>query len=377
MIYFDNAASSYPKPSAVYRSVGYWLRHNGANPGRSSHKPAIEASEVVFDTRLRICNMFCVSQPENIAFIPNATYGLNYIIQGILNSGDHVVTTDLEHNSVLRPLNLMRHKGVKFDVADVDLYDDNKTVENIIALINKNTKAVICTQCSNVCGKIMPIKKISQLLPKSIKFAVDGSQGAGVIPTNLSELGVSYYCAPSHKGLLGPQGSGFIAVLSDYPRALITGGTGSDSFNLNQPEEMPDLLESGTLATPVIKGMNEGLKFIESVGIEKIFNHKLKLTEYAFEKLKNIEGIHVYADVKRAQFVGVLCFNVKGKHSDDVAKFLADKNICVRSGTHCAPLFHKKIGTENIGAVRISFSYFNTLNEIDWFVKILNNYVKN
>lgn len=377
MIYFDNAASTYPKPPAVGRAVGSWLKNNGANPGRSGHKPALNAGGVIFDTRVVISRMFGVSDPENIIFVPNATFGLNFLIQGLLSSGDHVVTTNLEHNSVLRPLKLLEKSGVSFDAVNVDLYDDGKTVDNILGHIKKNTRLVICTQCSNVCGKVMPIREISRALPENIELLVDGAQGAGIIPTDIGADGIDYYCAPSHKGLLGPQGSGFIAVCNRIPNPMIVGGTGSESFNLEQPDYLPDRLESGTLPTPVIRGMLEGLKFVESVGVDKIFQHKLYLVRYAVNALKSLDGVITYVDPDKSLFVGTTCFNVKGSHSDDVAAFLAEHDVCVRSGIHCAPLFHKKMGTEKTGMVRISFGCYNTVSEIDAFIKILKKYLKN
>ena len=228
MIYFDNAASSFPKPTNVVYNVNKWIRQNGANPGRSGHKPSLDAAQQVFDTRVAIARMFGVNDCENIAFVPNATYGLNILLQGLLEQDDHVVTTVFEHNSVLRPLFYMQKiKNVSIDVCDVDLYDDDTTVDNIIKKIKSNTKLVVCTQCSNVCGKEMPIEAIAKRLPKNIKLVVDGSQGAGIIPINLEKSGVDYYCAPSHKGLLGIQGSGFIAINSYLPKPIFSGGTGS------------------------------------------------------------------------------------------------------------------------------------------------------
>ena len=376
MIYFDNAASTYPKPTSVPREMSKWIKRNGANPGRSSHVPAMQAAELIFETRTRIADMFGVLNVENIAFVPNATYGLNIIIQGILRSGDHVITTDLEHNSVLRPILLAQKKGVSFDIAEVDLYDDDITVNNILSKIKKNTKAVVCTQCSNVCGKVLPIKKISNALPENVKIIVDGSQGAGSIPINIDQMGIDYYCAPSHKGLLGPQGSGFVAVSSDLPEPIIVGGTGSESFNLYQPQYMPDLIESGTLSTPAICGFNEGLKFIQSIGITKINLHKKRLTKYIWEKFKDIDGLDLYTDVSKSDFVGVFPFNVKNISSESFAGYLSKNNICVRSGIHCSPLFHRKMGTEDRGIVRVSFSYFNSFYEIDNLIKIVNKYLK-
>ena len=376
MIYFDNAASSFPKPPAVSRAVGQWLKSNGANPGRSGHKPALDAGGVIFDTRLLVCDIFGVSDPENVVFVPNATYGLNFLIQGLLKPGDHAVTTDLEHNSVLRPLKLLEHRGVSFDAVSTDLYDDGKTVENILKHIKSNTRLVICTQCSNVCGKVMPLHEISLALPKGVSLVVDGAQGAGIIPINLSKEGIDYYCAPSHKGLLGPQGSGFITVCGKRPAPIIVGGTGSESFDLNQPDYLPDLLESGTLPTPAIKGMYEGMKFIKNYGVDKIYRHKLNLVRYAVSALEELDGVMTYVDPQRALFAGTTCFNVQDKDSDEVARYLAQNGVCVRSGIHCAPLFHQKMGTQKTGMVRISFGCFNTVSEIDAFIKILKKYLK-
>lgn len=376
MIYFDNAASTYPKPGSVSKSVDNWLKNNGANPGRSGHKPAMAAGGVVFDTRVLICKLIGMNDPENIVFVPNATYGLNFLIQGILKSGDHAVTTDLEHNSVLRPLKLLEKKGVNFDAVCVDLYDDNKTVENILKSIKKNTKLVICTQCSNVCGKVMPIRKISAALPDGVKLLVDGAQGAGLIPTDMKADGVDYYCAPSHKGLMGPQGSGFIAINNDLFEPLIVGGTGSESFDLDQPDYLPDMLESGTLATPAIVGMYEGIKFVLGLGVENIFQHKVSLVKYAVNALNGLDGVITYVDPELSCFASTTCFNVSNQDSDQVGEYLAENDICVRSGIHCAPLFHKKMGTEKTGMVRISFGCYNTEYEIDQFIKILKKYLK-
>ena len=377
MIYFDNAASSYPKPPSVSRAVAAWLRENGANPGRSGHAPAMRAAEEIYKTREAICRLFGVSDADRIAFVPNTTYGLNQIICGVLGQGGHAVTTDLEHNSVLRPLSYLKTRGVSFSIANVDLYDDEATIENILALIRDDTKLIVCTQCSNVCGKVMPVKALSRALGGRIPLLVDGAQGAGIIPTDLSDLGVDYYCAPSHKGLLGPQGSGFVAVLGDPPAPFITGGTGSESFDPRQPEYLPDLLESGTLSTPCIVGMRMGVEFVSSVGVEKIYEKKKRLLRITNEALRDIPGAVTYIDHDRSLFCGTVPFNIEGSHSDDVASFLAKYGICVRSGIHCAPLFHRKMGTEAVGMVRASFSYYNSVREIERFLNILKKYSKN
>lgn len=372
MIYFDNSASSYPKPPTVINEVCSFIRHNGANPGRSSHKPAITAAEKIYETRETIARFFGVSNAENVVFVPNATYGLNMVIQGVVNSGDEIVITDLEHNSVIRPVhNLFVNKGIKYKIAKTDLYNDRVTVENIANCITNKTKLVVCTQCSNTCGKVLPIKEIANILPVNVKFLVDGSQGAGSVAINLEKYGVDYYCAPSHKGLMGIQGSGFLAINSTLPKPIMFGGTGSDSNNLLMPGYLPDALESGTLATPAIISMKKGIDFINSVGIEKIYNHKVNLTRILDFKLKQLENAITYTDCKKNDFCGVYCFNLKSKPCWEIAQFLSENDICVRSGIHCSPLFHKKIGTQNTGAVRISFGWYNSEYEIEKFTKIL------
>lgn len=376
MIYFDNAASSFPKPYVVNRAVFDWLNKNGANPGRSGHKMSLEASKLVFETRSLICNMFGANEIENVAFVPNATYGLNLLIHGVLKKGDHAVTTDLEHNSVLRPLNMLSSYGISYSVATTDLYDDEMTVKNIASSIKPNTKAVICTHCSNVCGKILPIKKISECLPKGVLLIIDGSQSAGIIPTNIQKLGIDYYCAPSHKGLLSPQGCGFVIVNNKLPNSVFSGGTGSDSFNLRQPDYMPDIFEMGTLPTPVIAGMFEGLKYINSIGIENIFEKKLELTKKMYDSICGLKNVETYLNVNKTTAVSLIPFNIKNCNSEIVAQYLSANGIYVRSGYHCAPLYHKKMGTEKTGMVRISLGYFNTQKQIVQLIKLLNNYKK-
>lgn len=374
MIYLDNAASSYPKPKCVYAAMNNWVINNGANAGRSGHKLSYKASMMIYETRELICDIFGVSNPENISFVPNATYGLNMLIQGLLDEGDHVITTNLEHNSVLRPLYKCQEKNVSLSIADVDLTDDSKTIENILSLIKRNTKMIVCTQCSNVCGKVMPIKQLSRLKPKNVKLLVDGSQGAGVIPIDLEKDGVDYYCAPSHKSLYGPQGAGFVAVCSTPPKAIFCGGTGSDSFNKFQPDAMPDLLECGTLPTPVIAGFKKGLEFINRIGVNNIYEHKKDQIYYIDKMLDQVNGIIKYTDTSLGEFVGAISFNVFKYNSEKLASYLADCDVCVRGGIHCAPQFHLKMNTENQGMVRVSPGLFNTKSHINQLIKILNNY---
>ena len=374
MIYLDNAASSFPKPQCVYKAMYDWIRSNGANAGRSGHKLSYDAGILIYQTRELISEIFGIKNPENISLVPNATYGLNMLIQGLLKDGDHVITTELEHNSVLRPLYKCEKRNVSLSIAKVDLSDDDTTIQNILSLINSKTKLIVCTQCSNVCGKIMPIKELSKRKPENIKLLVDGSQGAGVIPINIQRDGIDYYCAPSHKSLYGPQGAGFVAVCSTPPEPLLCGGTGSDSFNKNQPEAMPDLLECGTLPTPVIAGFKKGLEFVNKIGVENIFEYKKRLIYEIDNSLSGIERIIRYNDYSNGGFVGAIAFNISGTSSEKIASYLADNQICVRGGIHCAPLYHLKMNTEDSGMVRVSPGLFNTEKDINRFIKVLNNY---
>lgn len=371
MIYFDNGASSYPKPPIVLKAMGDWMYRNGANAGRSGHRLSMEAAELVYNTRVAIGKLFGVKQAESVVLVPNATYALNTVLLGLFEKGDHIITTDLEHNSVVRPLWHLQKSGVEVSVVAVDFEDDEKTLENMMRAVRRNTKAIICTQCSNICGRILPIERIARRKPSSVLLIVDGSQGAGTLPINVTECGIDYYCAPSHKGLLGPQGGGVILVNNQAPRPLIFGGTGTDTMNPEQPDELPDHLESGTLPTPICAGMLAAAEYIDSVGQERIAAHKQLLTNYAYECLRNVPNIELYMMPYFEQCIGVVPFNISGYSSGDVAAYLDQKEVCVRGGLHCAPLFHRRMGTAERGMVRISFGYFNTKREIEILTKYL------
>lgn len=371
-IYFDNGASSHPKPRNVYENTFRYILSNGANAGRSGHTLAMEAAEKVYEARSRIANFFGAKSAENVVFTMNATHGLNTVIRGLLSTGMHVITTDLEHNGVLRPLYAMQKEGVQVDVVDVDLYNDDITVQRIAQLIGPNTKALVMTQCSNVCGKMLPISKIASLKRPDMRLIVDGSQGAGSIDTNVEEDKVDYYCAPSHKGLLGFQGGGFILCRCNELKPLMFGGTGGESARHSQPDYLPERLEAGTLPLPAICSMLEGVNFLEKVGLQNVFAHKKHLVRTLYRRLKSNPLVEVYVDYNRMESPGVLSFNVREKNSEEIAAYLAQKGIAVRSGLHCAPLFHKKMNTQDRGMVRVSFGFLNHEQEIDRLVSALN-----
>lgn len=371
MIYFDNGASSHPKPQCVVKAVGGWLQKNGANPGRSGHRMSMDAAELVYNTRVALGGLFGVETPENVILVPNATYALNTVLLGLFEKGDHIITTDLEHNSVLRPLWYLQSQGIQVSVVPVDFEDDEKTVEQILHAIRSKTKAIVCTQCSNICGRVLPVEQLAKRKPEQVLLIVDGAQGAGSLPINIVETGIDYYCAPSHKGLLGPQGGGVIFVNNRSPRPLVFGGTGTESMNPEQPEALPEHLESGTLPTPICAGMLAAAQYIAETGQEKIYRHKRELTDYAYKTLKNVPGIELYMEPYASLCHGVIPFNMKGYHSGDVIAYLDQKGIYARGGVHCAPLFHRRMGTEQRGMVRISFGCFNHDHEIDQLAHVL------
>lgn len=371
MIYFDNGASSHPKPQCVIRAVGGWLQKNGANPGRSGHRMSMDAAELVYNTRVALGRLFGVTKPESVILVPNATYALNTVLLGLFEKGDHIITTDLEHNSVLRPLWHLQSKGVEVTVVPVDFDDDERTIEKMLRAVKSRTKAIVCTQCSNICGRVLPVEQIAARKPDSVLLIVDGSQGAGCLPIDVVQSGIDYYCAPSHKGLLGPQGGGVILVNNRAPRPLVYGGTGTESMNPEQPSDLPEHLESGTLPTPICAGMLAAAEYIEHVGQEKLYLHKRALTDYAYQQLCTVPKIELYMQPYSRYCLGVIPFNMSGLHSGDVIGYLDGKEICARGGIHCAPLFHRRMGTEQRGMVRISFGFMNTEKEVEQLVKIL------
>ncbi len=371
MIYFDNSASSHPKPQCVVKAVGGWLQRNGANPGRSGHRMSMSAAELVYNTRVTLGGLFGVNKPENVILTPGATYALNTVLLGLFEKGDHVITTDLEHNSVLRPLWHLQSCGVEVTVVPVDFADDEKTIERILKAVRHKTKAIVLTQCSNICGRILPIERLAERKPDSVLLIVDGSQGAGSLPIDIVKTGIDYYCAPSHKGLLGPQGGGVLLINNRVPRPLIYGGTGTESMNPEQPVELPEHLESGTLPTPICAGMLAAAQYINDVGQEQLYQHKQKLTMYAYKALSTVPKIELYMAPYATNCLGVIPFNLKEYHSGEVISYLDNKGIYARGGIHCAPIFHRRMGTEKRGMVRISFGCYNNEREIDQLVYLL------
>lgn len=377
MIYLDNAATSFPKPKQVYDTIMEAMTKYGANPGRSGHKLALKAGRGIYEARETIAEFFRVKDPMNIIFTHNATDSLNLAIKGILKSGDHVITTSMEHNSVLRPLMALKEKNIETTIINCDEQGliDLKDIEKSI---KKNTKMVITTHASNVTGSIMPIYDIANIAKKyGILYMVDAAQTAGVYDIDVNK-NIDLLAFPGHKSLLGPQGTGGLFIREGLELVqLKEGGTGSKSHELIQPLILPDRYESGTPNAPGIIGLGAGVKYIMNEGIENIRNHEVELTEHFINELSKIDEVMIYGPKNIEKHAPVVSINIENQDSSEVSYLLDSMyNICTRPGLHCAPLAHKTIGTFEQGVVRFSLGLFNTHEEIDETVKAIRAIIK-
>lgn len=371
MIYFDNGATTFPKPVSVKNAVNSVLSNYGANPGRSGHKMSVKSSEIIYECRENISKLFGTDNPEKVIFTINCTAALNTVIKGVLKRGDHAVISSLDHNAVVRPLEFLTKNGVEYSVADYVPYDDEATIDNFRQAIKSNTKLIICTHASNVFGVKLPVERIGALCKiYGILFCVDVAQTAGVIPISLKDNYIDFICAAGHKGLYGPMGTGLLVINSDtLPDGLVQGGTGSDSANTQQPEALPDKYESGTPNLPGIAGLNAGIKYILRKDINRISDYEMTLSQKLYDQLNLIDGVILYTKRPEKRWsVPVISFNINNLDSEEVSEILNRKfNIAVRAGLHCAPLAHKSFGTIETGTVRAVVSTFTTVNDINYF----------
>lgn len=373
MIYLDNAATSFPKPEVVYNSIIDAMKNYGANPGRSGHKLALKASRSILETRENLAEFFNIDNPMNIIFTFNATDGLNLAIKGILKPGDHVITTMMEHNSVLRPLMALKEKGVEVTLIQCN-HEGFVNVDDIEKNIKQNTKLIITTHASNVTGTIMPIVEIGKLAKeKNILYMVDAAQTAGAYPIDVEKINIDILVFPGHKCLLGPQGTGGVYIREGIGiDELRQGGTGSKSFEFVQPQIVPDKYESGTPNAPGIIGLGAGVKFILDKGINTIREHEKYITKFFIEELRKIDKVKIYGPCDIDKRMAVVPINIGDMDSSEVS-FLLDSeyDIGTRPGLHCAPLAHKTIGTFEQGVVRFSFGYFTKIEEIKVALKAI------
>ena len=371
IIYLDSAATSYPKPEGVIAATDKCMREYCGNSGRGSHKLAMATAEKIYECRASLGKMLGAS-PENVIFTQNTTYALNMAILGTLNSGDHAIISNLEHNSTLRPVyNSYISKKTAYSVFDA--YTDGEcdtdiVIESIKRLTRKNTKAIICTHTSNICSITLPVKEIGEYCKrKGIVLILDGAQGVGHDKINMKDMNIDILCLPSHKGLYGPQGCGAMLLADGIsPREMLFGGSGVNSLSPYMPDEPPEKYEAGTLPTPAIAGLCEGVKFVQGLSEDRILNHEKMLWRYAYERLSEFGSrIKIYAPKASGS---ILLFNILGVKSEDAGKMLSDRGICVRCGYHCAPLAHATLDTHRDGcggAIRVSLGVFNTKSDID------------
>ncbi|WP_405353136.1 aminotransferase class V-fold PLP-dependent enzyme [Ruminococcus sp.] len=373
MIYFDNGATTFPKPQSVVNAVNYAITQIGANPGRGGHNMAMKASDVLYECRSNAAKLFDIDNPENVIITNNCTTALNTVIKGVLKSGDHAVISSYEHNAVVRPLEFLKSKGIEYSIAQVEYGDVEKTIDNFRSSFRENTKLVICTHASNAFGIRLPIERISALCKlNGILFCTDAAQTAGIIPISLKNTDIDYLCTAGHKGLYGPMGTGLLIINSDViPESLTQGGTGSLSVQINQPEILPDKFESGTHNLLGIAGLNEGIKYVMHKTEQRIFNYEIRLAQNLYDGLAKIDDIELYTKrPNERESVPVVSFNLRNIDSETTAQILNDKfNIAVRAGLHCAPLAHKCFGTVEKGTVRAVISSFSTMNEVNYLIK--------
>lgn len=376
-VYLDNASTSFPKPKTVSDSIYNYLTNIGGNPGRSNHSNALESNRYLFLARETIANFFNFNKIENVIFTNNITSSLNTLVNGILKPGDHVITSSMEHNSVIRPLyNLKETIGIDLEIVSAKS-NGIIDIDSISKAIKNNTKLVIITHSSNITGSIQPIQKIGELCKKhNIFFILDSAQSAGVLEVDFKELNLNALAFTGHKSLLGPQGIGGFIIddkLNEICNPYILGGTGSLSHSLLQPDFLPDKFESGTLNIPGIIGLYEGIKFIEKEGLNTIYEHNAYLRSYLINEISNMNNFTIHGDLNPSN--GTSCISITNSKLDvSELSFILDSDygISNRSGLHCAPLAHKTIGTYPNGTVRLSLGYFNTLEEIKYTVDSLN-----
>lgn len=366
MIYFDNAATTFPKPLAVKNAVDEALLRYGANPGRSGHELAAQTARRVYETRERAAALFGANDVEQVVFTQNCTHALNIVIKGLLRPGDHVVISDLEHNAVLRPVYALASRGViTYSVAET-FADDEKTEASFCRAIRPATRAIIATHASNVFGLKLPAKKLGALARKyGIYYVMDAAQTAGTEPIDMKEMQIDFLCTAGHKGLYGPTGTGLLVTpYGERLTPLMEGGTGSVSFEYAQPDFMPDRLESGTLGTMGIIGLGAGIDFVTRCGIETIAGREMEVITAVYDMLQTCEGVILYTrrPSRQAQ-EAVLSFNIEGISSEETTRLLSDAGFAVRGGLQCAPLAHKKFGTALGGTVRVSAGAFNTVEQ--------------
>lgn len=377
MIYLDNAATTLHKPQQVIDAVVHAMQSMG-NCARGTHEEALDAARTVYDARVRLASLFGCPRVDHVAFTANSTEALNIAINGLIDPGDHVISTDLEHNSVLRPLyRLEAEHGAELSFVPADKLG-NVDYADFERLMKPNTRAVVCTNASNLTGTVLDIERIAKTAHShGALVIVDASQTAGCWPIDMKKMGIDVLCFTGHKGLMGPQGTGGICVKEGIEiRPFKVGGSGVQSYSRTHPAEYPTRLEAGTLNGHGIAGLGAAAKFISETGVENIHAKERSLMLRFYEGVKNIEGVTVYGDFTKDK-TAIVALNIRDYESGEVSYELSQGyGIATRPGAHCAPRMHKALGTAEVGAVRFSFSFYNTEEEIDEAVRAVSELAK-
>ncbi|MGM0370540.1 MAG: aminotransferase class V-fold PLP-dependent enzyme [Bacillota bacterium] len=378
MIYFDNAATTWQKPEQVYQTVDDILRHKSGNPSRGSHQIALDASRVIFGVRKKVADFFNIEDSSRLAFTKNATEASNLVFKGFLEEGDHVIISSLEHNATFRPLNRLQEEGV-IDLTIIDTeVGQEQFLKDIQRAITSRTKLIALTHASNLTGNILPVEQVGSLAAKEeVAFFIDAAQTAGIEPIDLQKIKADFLVFTGHKALFGPQGVGGLYFNPDIDFSpLLEGGTGGSSKKKLNPDLVPDKYESGTLNTAGIAGLGAGLDFIKEESLDQIKHQEEKLMQQLMIGLEKIPAVEVLTSEISEKRVGVTSFQVTGIDSATIGQLLnTEYNIAVRTGIHCAPLAHQSIGSYDTGAVRVSFSYFNTQLEVDKLLTALQEII--
>lgn len=366
MIYLDNAATTLHKPPQVMDAVVRAMTAMG-NAARGAHGGALEAARTVYNTRVKLARLFGCPRPDHVIFAANSTEALNIAISGLIRPGDHVITTDCEHNSVLRPLYRLEEGGAALDVVPADRLG-RVAYEDLEALLRPDTRAVVCTHASNLTGNVLDIARIGEMARRrGALLIVDASQTAGALPIDMEAMGIDVLCFTGHKGLMGPQGTGGLCVRPGVEiEPWKVGGSGVHSYDRRQPREYPTRLEAGTLNGHGIAGLSAALDFLQEVGLEAIEAKERALMDRFYQAVSAMDGVTVYGDFSQARRSAIVALNIRDYDSAAVSDELSETyGIATRPGAHCAPRMHQALGTTDRGAVRFSFSWFNTQDEVD------------
>ncbi len=381
MIYLDNAATSWPKPPEVLKAMTDVMERAGGNPGRSGHRLSIAAARVIYDTREGLARFFGVSDPLRVIFTSNATHAINLVLKGMLKTSDHVVTSSVEHNAVMRPLRNLEKQGVRLNIVSC-ASDGSLDVRHLVKAIDSTTKLIVLTHASNVIGTILPIVEIASIAHEAGALVlVDTAQTAGAVPINMSEMGIDLLAFTGHKELQGPPGTGGLVIGDKVDvskiEPLIRGGTGSRSDSEEQPDDLPDKFESGTANLAGIAGLGAGLMWLQERGIDEIRDHLKKLSRYMIDGLSSLPNVKVYGSLDAERSVAVVSFTAVEKRVSEIGLRLDEEyGVLSRVGLHCAPAAHKTIGSFPEGTVRLSPGVFTTMEDIQEALRAISKVVR-